>query len=46
MENFIFVCVESCKIVIKCCGGEEIVFVDSKDLMLEVGEYFEWLSFW
>lgn len=46
MENFIFGWVESCKLVIKCCGGEDFSLVDSKDLMFEVGEYFECLSFW
>lgn len=46
MENFIIGWVENYKMVVKCCLGEDVSFVDSKDLMFEVGEYFEWLSFW
>ena len=46
MENLISVRAESCKTAITCCGGEETVSVDSKDSMLEAGEYLERLSFW
>ena len=46
MENFIQDRAESYKSAIKCCGGEETCSVDSKDSMLEAGEYVERLSFW
>lgn len=46
MENFISGRAESCKSAIKCCGGEDSTSVDSKDSMLEAGEYLERLSFW
>lgn len=46
MENFISGRAESCKSAIKCCGGEDSSSVDSKDSMLEAGEYLERLSFW
>ena len=46
MENFISCRAESYKTAIKCCGGEETSSVDSKDSMLEAGEYLERLSFW
>ena len=46
MENFISGRAECCKSAIKCCGGEDSTSVDSKDSMLEAGEYLERLSFW
>ena len=46
MENFISGRAESCKSAITCCGGEDSTSVDSKDSMLEAGEYLERLSFW
>lgn len=46
MENYISARAESYKSAIKCCGGEETSSVDSKDSMLEAGEYVERLSFW
>ncbi|KAK2566633.1 ATP-binding cassette subfamily G member 4 [Acropora cervicornis] len=46
MESFISVRAENYKTAIKCCGGEETISVDSKDSMLEAGEYGERLSFW
>ncbi|KAL9965452.1 hypothetical protein ACROYT_G029254 [Oculina patagonica] len=46
MENFISGRAESYKSAIKCCGGEDSSSVDSKDSMLEAGEYLERLSFW
>ena len=46
MESFISGRAESYKTAIKCCGGEETYSVNSKDSMLEAGEYLERLSFW
>lgn len=46
MENFISGRAESYKSAIKCCGSEDSTSVDSKDSMLEAGEYLERLSFW
>lgn len=46
MENYISARAESYKSAIKCCGAEETSSVDSKDSMLEAGEYVERLSFW
>lgn len=46
MEGFISGRAESYKTAVKCCGGEETSSVNSKDSMLEAGEYLERLSFW
>ena len=46
MENFLSGRAESYKSAIKCCGGDDSSSVDSKDSMLENGEYLERLSFW
>lgn len=46
MENFITGRAENYKTAVKCCSGEDVSSVDSKDSMLEAGEYLERLSFW
>ena len=46
MENFISGRAENYKTAVKCCSGEDASSVDSKDSMLEAGEYLERLSFW
>ena len=46
MENFVSGRAESYKTAIRCCGGDETSSVNSKDSMLEAGEYLERLSFW
>lgn len=46
MENFISGRAEGYKSAVKCCSGEDSSSLDSKDSMLEAGEYLERLSFW
>lgn len=46
MEKFISGRAEAHKPAIKCCGGEDSSSLNSKDSMLEAGEYLERLSFW
>ncbi|KAJ7333084.1 ATP-binding cassette sub- G member 4 [Desmophyllum pertusum] len=46
MEKFIPGRAEAHKPAIKCCGGEDSSSLNSKDSMLEAGEYLERLSFW
>ena len=46
MDSFVSTRAESYKSAIKCCGGEETSSANSKDSMLEAGEFSERLSFW